>query len=661
MTYLEDFENTLKDVVNAKRLSASKMTKLTEIAMKSVEHDTKLVAILYRTHKSLSSSAKVSSLYAFDALARAARNYATKHGITGDLNSSTGNAATFLLKVEGVLDGLFQDMIALDNAEAKEKTKKVLDIWTKSNTFPSPVLTRLREITDSRKESVKNPTPPIARVEAQALPKNTVPSATPSQNTTPPLPESVQSTLLALLGQAAQAAGQPRTHTCYCSQTPPNTRSAPPLSGHLALLQQLALTAKAPNGGPPSQPAIQLPLQNTQPSSAPQHPPPSHLNNQPQPYFSSQSHINHDPSRDPRQNRPSQFDQGRERDGVPDLNSRGGFRRGFRGRGRGRWDDRDNDRDNDRFKDRDWNSPSRPRRSRSRSPRRFNGQRPRPHSPPQRPAASGGVALNAATLPEAGKDEFGRDIRPSSATPPRATSVDAQPQPPTVPSVDLARTAAPENRVPVSDQLPLVAASTSTQNAEPRKPSSAPVLQQPGLDQFDIATFDFTAPSSWEALGKMWHNTYGDTPSQEELMQFVMAGGIVAFAGQTNAVQAPQWQNPSWGAQSAGYGRGWQGGRGRGLMGRGRGDTSGHGKYRDHGGHWAEDASAQHSDAIVLGEAGSQDGSHGEEQAYMDLTQTGRDDLLDVDPDSFQNVGSGRMQQVGDKWVFMRESGHEGS
>lgn len=119
MSYLEDFENTLKDVVNAKRLSGSKVSKLTEIAQKSMEHDTKLVAILYRTHKSLSSSAKVSSLYVFDALARDARNHATKRGITGDINSRTGNAATFLLKVEGVLDGLFQDMIALDNAEAK--------------------------------------------------------------------------------------------------------------------------------------------------------------------------------------------------------------------------------------------------------------------------------------------------------------------------------------------------------------------------------------------------------------------------------------------------------------------------------------------------------------------------------------------------------------
>jgi hypothetical protein len=43
----------------------------------------------------------------------------------------------------------------------------------------------------------------------------------------------------------------------------------------------------------------------------------------------------------------------------------------------------------------------------------------------------------------------------------------------------------------------------------------------------------------------------------------------------------------------------------------------------------------------------------------MDQEQMGRDDLLNVDPDDSQNVGSGRMQQVGDKWAFMQESGHE--
>lgn len=61
----------------------------------------------------------MSSLYAFDALARAARSFVNKRGITGDINSAKGNAATFLLKIEGVLDGLFHDMVSLDNSETK--------------------------------------------------------------------------------------------------------------------------------------------------------------------------------------------------------------------------------------------------------------------------------------------------------------------------------------------------------------------------------------------------------------------------------------------------------------------------------------------------------------------------------------------------------------
>lgn len=135
-----------------KRLSQSKMTKLTEIALKCMEvrlfftidlmhctdegncihlyypskfvvilikSDTQLVSILYRTHKTLPIPSKISSLYAFDALCRAARHQAVKQGQTGDINSEKGNCATFLLKVEGVLDGLFTDMINTGASDAK--------------------------------------------------------------------------------------------------------------------------------------------------------------------------------------------------------------------------------------------------------------------------------------------------------------------------------------------------------------------------------------------------------------------------------------------------------------------------------------------------------------------------------------------------------------
>lgn len=85
-----------------------------------------MVSMLYRTHKSLQPQFKVPSLYAFDALARAARGHATKHGFTGDAQS--GNSATFLLKLEAVLEGLFQDIMGSGVLEGKVSETCTIDL-----------------------------------------------------------------------------------------------------------------------------------------------------------------------------------------------------------------------------------------------------------------------------------------------------------------------------------------------------------------------------------------------------------------------------------------------------------------------------------------------------------------------------------------------------
>ncbi|KAI0629380.1 hypothetical protein C8Q77DRAFT_1143609 [Trametes polyzona] len=107
------------------------------------QNDVQMVSILYRTHRGLSTDAKGASLYAFDALARAARNRAVKNNLVGDLTAEKGNCATFLIRIEGILDGLYQDLLSTNNDSLKEKAKKILDIWTKQNTFSSAVLSPL--------------------------------------------------------------------------------------------------------------------------------------------------------------------------------------------------------------------------------------------------------------------------------------------------------------------------------------------------------------------------------------------------------------------------------------------------------------------------------------------------------------------------------------
>ncbi|KAG8694825.1 hypothetical protein FRC09_009576, partial [Ceratobasidium sp. 395] len=105
------FEDQLKVVVTAKRLSSSKMTALTELAVENMQSDTEMISLMYRLHKTLPAPNKVSSLYVFDAIARAAHRQKTKNNLVADLNSSVGNAASFLVRLEGVLDGLVEDMI----------------------------------------------------------------------------------------------------------------------------------------------------------------------------------------------------------------------------------------------------------------------------------------------------------------------------------------------------------------------------------------------------------------------------------------------------------------------------------------------------------------------------------------------------------------------
>ncbi|KAF8845101.1 hypothetical protein BDN67DRAFT_962030 [Paxillus ammoniavirescens] len=646
------------------------MTKLTEIAVKLLEDDTKLVAILYRTHKSLPASAKVSGLYAFDALARAARGLVNKRGIKGDFSMEKGNAATFLLKIEGVLDGLFQDMVAIDNAEAKEKTKKVLDIWVKSNTFPSAVLTRLRDIlSDVQKERAVNSTPSIDPPITTEAPAIIATRQSAAQITPTPVPDT-QATLLALLGQAAQVTGQGQPFDAN-NQTLPNTGAVPPPLGQaqLALLHQLALTAKLGNGtqSPAGQTASTLPPTGNLPVPVIPASEPSHTYSR-YPTAGPISHHRFDSQGDPRYDHSGYQDRPRDRhENHDDRQPRGGSRGGYRGRGLNRWDDRNNH-DRLRHRDRNWEPPSRPRHSRSRSPRRHEEQRNvRSYSPPYRPSNGKDPhdqsELPTPAAPESGKDEFGRDIRPSSISPPRSMSVSDTPaQAPTDHSVVPAPAGAPDYHIPVSDQLPLVAASISGQSTVTHTPSSATSQQQPGLDQFDVTTFDATTPSSWEALGNMWQVTYGCTPSQEELMHFVITGTMVVGAtnGAFGGVQGGQShaQEAGWEGQGP-RGSGWRGRRGRGSYMNGRrGGNFGHGNYRDGGGSDAMQES-EPTYAIVLN--GDGDRSPGQMEAsgqsISEDHPNGQADFQDLTSAASQKGGGvgGRMQRSGDKWVFVRD------
>ncbi|KDN47773.1 hypothetical protein RSAG8_03193, partial [Rhizoctonia solani AG-8 WAC10335] len=232
---LAEFETQLKVVVTSKRLSSSKMVALTELAVENMHLDTQMISLLYRTHKGLPTPNKISSLYVFDSIARAAYRTKSKKGLVADLNNSAGNAASFLIRLEGMLDGLVDDMLAHGPPEAKEKTRKVLDIWTREGTFPAGALKRLSERVSGSHADPQQPLVHQGAAVVQPQPHTPPTPATPSSAIS-----SLPPAILALLGSAVPT--QP---------PPPQQFKLDPTQ--LALISQL--TAQSQSATPPFSPA----------------------------------------------------------------------------------------------------------------------------------------------------------------------------------------------------------------------------------------------------------------------------------------------------------------------------------------------------------------------------------------------------------------------
>ncbi|KAI0272501.1 hypothetical protein BC834DRAFT_349866 [Gloeopeniophorella convolvens] len=648
-----------------------------------LQHDAQMVSTLYRTHKSLDPQYKVPSLYAFDALARAARNHATKHGLTGD--AQPGNSASFLLKLEAVLEGLFYDMMNSGVPEGKEKTKKILDIWGRSNTFSQAVLTRLENVlkgddttvpipvSDAVNEPVIHSTP--APPQAAANPPT--PTGTLESPTDPTGAAAVQAALLALLSQARNVSVAPANSL----QTAVNSAQPVQLphldANQLKLFQQLTQPVAPGIPVPPTQispPPLLHPLTPNSVSTPTSARPQAVAGPSIQASRWNNPHNTQDNSRGPghvdrNYQKPSFEENDRDFHGP-----RGRGRGGFRARGRGRFGDRDRDREGyrgDRFHDKPGSPTSaHGRRSRSRSPprSRYGGgwRDVKPYSPPHRPSVAGQAHIDTgASSTQSGVDEFGREIRPSSDDDRSMTPDDLRERPQTPPSAPAAPApssapAAEAASVPGGRYSPVTIATAVTPQTASAVNGEAGEQRQDastsGLQSFDYTTFDPTSPASWDALGKAWAVTNRRTPSQEELMVFVME---FTMANQTPPTEPMMQGNQRGGRGWMGEPRGGhlRGGRGRGFGPRGGRGGFTYGNSQEGQGRWGYggDAYANGTDAIVLGEHTNAQSESGwaqgnEEQAQAGLAnEGGQQGELDA--------AGGRMQKIGDNWAFVRNDG----
>lgn len=100
--------------MRAPRLSGSKVTELKEMSSKLVAHDHHIVTSLLRLNTSLppASTMRISNLYVFDAIARAAKSDIQKGiGRTVSNERGKGTQAGLLSKMEGVVDSIVEGMV----------------------------------------------------------------------------------------------------------------------------------------------------------------------------------------------------------------------------------------------------------------------------------------------------------------------------------------------------------------------------------------------------------------------------------------------------------------------------------------------------------------------------------------------------------------------
>jgi protein NRD1 len=176
-----------------------------------------------------------------------------------------------------------------------------------------------------------------------------------------------------------------------------------------------------------------------------------------------------------------------------------------------------------------------------------------------------------------------------------------------------------------------------TADAASNKPS-APLISNTvpysglGMDNFDLSTFDYTSPTSWEALGQMWEVTNGYLPSTEQLIQFVISCGTgqmsIPELPNSNQQQSAGVTDQSWGEEQL-SGGGFPYGNGRNM-------------------HQGTDIT-QTTDAIVLG---------GDDTNVPQNTpiSNGQNPTPILHESQTSGSSSGRMQKIGDKWVFVRGS-----
>lgn len=148
MSAVEQFETILKELptLKAPGVSGSRIKKLTDIAVKNVSDESKLITILYSNCKAAPSSHKLGTLYVVDSIVRVYIDEAKKQNQPIEPLAPEGTFADGVNKISELIESLIDDaMELLVSKSQKVKIGKLIDIWERAETFSPELIRRMRD------------------------------------------------------------------------------------------------------------------------------------------------------------------------------------------------------------------------------------------------------------------------------------------------------------------------------------------------------------------------------------------------------------------------------------------------------------------------------------------------------------------------------------
>ncbi|KAI1844158.1 hypothetical protein JX266_009642 [Neoarthrinium moseri] len=154
-----DLEAGLNAMLNLKPpgVSGSQIKNLTALCVDNIQSESVLIQKIFTHFKKTPGSHKLGVLYVVDSVTRRWIDHAKQQGQTINSSAPDGTYAAGVHRVTELLPVLMNDILQSAPAEHKEKIKKLVDIWEKGSTFPSPMIESFKEKLSAPKNQSTTP------------------------------------------------------------------------------------------------------------------------------------------------------------------------------------------------------------------------------------------------------------------------------------------------------------------------------------------------------------------------------------------------------------------------------------------------------------------------------------------------------------------------